>query len=153
MTEQYPKAFGGTVAEVGVPTLSKEDGFRPIVRPGLAVFPKTQFSMFTEEVDVYLSSLDTPRQSFILCGIETHICVQQTALHLLEKGFQVHIVADGVSSSHRADRNTALDALRQAGAFVTSTESVLFELMRDSTHPSFKEMSRVISTPRVDPFE
>lgn len=88
--------------------------------------------------------------SIVLCGIETHVCVQQTTFDLLERGYNVHILADGVSSCNKSDRIIAIDALRQAGAFITSTESVLFELMRDSKHPKFKELSSVIKEERVE---
>jgi len=125
VTEQYPKFFQNTVAELDV---SKAK-----------VFAKTKFSMCTDEVAGYLHRLD--RTTVVLFGIETHVCVQQTTLDLLAMGYTVHIVADGVSSQRAGDRATALQRLQQAGAVVTSTESVLFELLRSKDSPHFKQVS------------
>ena len=89
-------------------------------------------------------------ESVVLFGIETHVCVQQTALDLLEDGISVHIVADGVSSRSPTDRSIALDRLRQSGAFVTTHEAVLFELAGDATHPEFKEVSALVRAQTPD---
>ena len=149
VTEQYPRAFGHTVAELGVPLVEND----PVIQETIAVFPKTKFSMLTETVisqgSPFLPS-NTTDHAVVICGLETHVCVQQTTMDLLEKGYRVHIVADGVSSCHKEDRMMALEALRQAGAFITTTESVLFELMRDSKHPAFKEISGIIKEKRCD---
>lgn len=82
--------------------------------------------------------------SVVLFGIETHVCVQQTALDLLDGGYDVHVVTDGCSSRAPADRAAALDRMKQSGAFLTTHESVIFELLQDSKHPNFKEVSALI---------
>jgi nicotinamidase-related amidase len=80
----------------------------------------------------------------VLAGIETHVCVLQTALDLLANGYQVHVVRDAVSSRHELDHQAALQRLQQAGAIVTTAEAVLFELMERADSPEFKEVSKLI---------
>ncbi|CAL1156403.1 unnamed protein product [Cladocopium goreaui] len=128
VTEQYPKALGHTVSELDVSEAK--------------VFEKTQFSMYTNEFAHYLGGLD--RKDAILFGVETHVCVQQTALDLMDRGIQVHVLADGVSSQRPLDREIALDRLRQAGCYVTTMESVLFELLRSKDAPEFKAISGIV---------
>ncbi|CAJ1374809.1 unnamed protein product [Effrenium voratum] len=128
VSEQYPKALGHTVPEVDVSQAK--------------VFEKTKFSMCTEEFVQHLAVLD--RKAAVIFGVETHVCVQQTALDLLSKGIQVHVLADGCSSQRPMDREVALDRLRQAGCFVTTAESVLFELLRTKDAPEFKLISGLV---------
>mmetsp|Transcript_42182 Transcript_42182/g.78455 ORF Transcript_42182/g.78455 Transcript_42182/m.78455 type:complete len:203 (+) Transcript_42182:60-668(+) len=128
ITEQYPKALGHTVPELDVAKAK--------------VFEKTKFSMCTDEFLSHLQSLG--RRDVVLFGVETHVCVQQTAFDLIERGFQVHVLADGVSSQRPLDRETALHRLRQVGCFVTTAESVLFELLRSKDAPEFKATSACV---------
>ena len=86
----------------------------------------------------------------MLFGIETQVCVQQTALDLLGNGFDVHVIADGVSSRTQVDRLFALERMRQSGVFISTSESVLFELLGDSKHPRFKEVQALIKTSAPD---
>lgn len=83
-------------------------------------------------------------RQIILTGIETHICVQQTALDLLHNNYDVILVEDCVSSRKVSDTNTAINRMCQAGAIITSYEALLFELMETSCHPKFKEISTLI---------
>lgn len=122
-TEQNPRALGATVAELGQPF------------PRL---PKMLFSMLTPELE---AAVDPGRQDFILCGIEAHVCVLQTALDLLARGKTVHVVVDAVSSSRALDRAVALGRLQAAGALLTSAESVLFQLLGSAQHPAFRQVS------------
>lgn len=87
--------------------------------------------------------------SVVLFGIEAHVCVQQTALDLLRMGYDVHVVADGTSSQNESDRAFAFERLRQCGAFITTYESVLFQLLGDAKHPHFKLVQPIFKTPRV----
>jgi len=130
VTEQYPKALKHTCSEIDI------EGFQ--------VFEKTKFSMLTPEVEQHLKTLGEERKTAVLFGIEGHVCVYQTTLDLLERGWQVHLVIDGISSSRSTFRETALERLKTAGAFLTSSECVLFDLMRDTSHPKFKEVSGLI---------
>lgn len=93
---------------------------------------KSRFSMVTPELEALLpksGGLDV-----IIVGIETHICVTQTTLDLLERGHRVYVLVDGVSSINPGERGIALARLRDAGAIVTSSESVLFEILEDAEH-------------------
>merc|ERR1712083_294023 len=103
------------------------------------VFEKTRFSMCTNEFLAHLEGLK--RKAIVVFGVETHVCVQQTALDLLARGYQVHILADGVSSQRAFDREIAIERLRQAGAFITTAETVLFELLRSKDAAEFKHVS------------
>ena len=80
----------------------------------------------------------------VLFGIESHVCVLQTTLDLLERGHDVHIASDGVSSRHLADRHIALQRMRDSGAFISTTESLVFQLLGNSKHPQFKTVQKLI---------
>jgi len=114
-TEQYSKAFGHIIPEIEM----GED---------IPVFEKKKFSMMTEEVTQHFQTLN--KDTVVLFGIETHVCVLQTCLELLERGdVTVHLVHDCVSSQRRFEREMAIERLVRAGAFVNSTEGILFQLM------------------------
>ena len=134
VTEQYPRAFQHTVNEISslLDAATKSDN----------TFEKTLFSMYTEAVKKRIQENGT--KSAILFGIETHVCVQQTTLDLLEEGIDVHIVVDGVSSQRESDRKHALERLRQAGAFLTTAESVAFMLLQNAKNTHFKAVSAAI---------
>lgn len=134
-TEQYPKALGHTVGCLNVDRS--------------AVVAKTGFSMVTDEVKDRLAAHDG-LESVVLFGIETHVCVLQTALDLRGMGLDVHVVADACSSRNHADRMFALDRMRQSGVFVTTAEAVIFELLGNSKHPQFKEVQALIKTVSPD---
>lgn len=135
VTEQYPKGLGSTVPEIDVSNAK--------------VFPKTKFSMVIPEVEDILKG-HPDRKSVILVGIEAQVCIQQTTLDLLEKGYDVHVLADGVSSRTQVDRLFAIERLRGCGAFITTSEAALFELMGDSKHPKFKEIQNLVKTSAPD---
>ncbi|KAF7978343.1 hypothetical protein HWV62_36115 [Athelia sp. TMB] len=99
--------------------------------------------MATPEVLASLSGRTVVPQ-VVLFGIEAHVCVLQTALDLLELGYPVHVLADGVSSCNREEVPFALERIRQAGGLVTTSESVAFQLQRDSNAPNFKAFSAII---------
>ncbi|KAF7666839.1 hypothetical protein LDENG_00089340 [Lucifuga dentata] len=135
LTEQYPKGLGPTVPELGAGDMT--------------AYTKTSFTMITEDVEKQLESLGNPKQA-ILCGIEAHACIACTTFDLIEKGMEVHIVADAVSSRCQTDRLFALSRLKQSGAFLTTTEGVLLQLVQDAKHPNFKEIQRLIANPSPD---
>lgn len=83
-------------------------------------------------------------RQIILCGIESHICVQQTALDLIHAGYEVILVTDCVSSRKASDKEIALRRMEQEGVRLTTYESLLFEIMETSLHPRFKEISKLI---------
>ncbi|CAH1788071.1 unnamed protein product [Owenia fusiformis] len=134
VTEQYPKGLGKTVAELEIDN-------------AVGVFPKTKFTMLIPEVKEAMTSLcGGTLEHIILFGIEAHVCVQQTALDLLSLGYDVHVVADAVSSRSQMDRQFAFERLRQAGAVVTTSEAVLLQLVGDKEHAKFKDIQSLIKT-------
>ncbi|XP_074509503.1 isochorismatase domain-containing protein 2-like isoform X2 [Sebastes fasciatus] len=135
VTEQYPKGLGPTVPELGAADLT------PHV--------KTSFSMMIEEVEKELQALGNPKQA-ILCGVEAHACIACTTFDLLEKGMEVHIVADAVSSRNQTERLFALSRLKQNGAYLTTTEAVMLQLVQDAKHPNFKEIQKLLAHPSPD---
>lgn len=107
---------------------------------------KTLFSMVTPEIDALLPrpADGEPPLDAIIVGIETHICVTQTALDLLDRGHRVYVLVDGVSSMNKEERSIALARLRDAGATVTSSEGVLFEILGDAKRAEFKAVSGLV---------
>lgn len=139
MTEQNPEKLGKTISELEV---SHSAG----------IFAKTKFSMAIPEV---LDILKTSKNidSVVIMGLETHICVEQTALDLLamDKFFEIHILADGVLSRTLGDRKFALKRLQSLGCIVTTSENVIFKLIKDKNHTRFNEIRKLVSAPSVFP--
>ncbi|KAJ5628710.1 Isochorismatase-like protein, partial [Penicillium lividum] len=104
---------------------------------------KTRFSMITPELSAKLP-VESTEMDAIIVGIETHICVTQTTLDLLARGYRVYVVVDGVSSVNPGERKIALERLRDAGAIVTSSESLLFEILGDANHEAFRAVSGLV---------
>jgi nicotinamidase-related amidase len=131
-TQQYTKVFGNTVKDcfASAETLT-----------ATPMFEKKKFSMLTEEVQAHLETFN--KHSFIIVGIEAHVCVQQTCLDLLEQGKDVHVIVDGVSSQQAYDRQIALQRLQQSGAFLTTAQSAAFMLMQSADHEHFKTVSKL----------
>ena len=125
MTEQYLKAFGETYKEI-------VDAYPE----GTNAYEKTIFSMLTDDVKKELNGYK--KSTAVLYGIEAHVCIQQTCLDLLEEGYNVFVLTDCISSSRELERSTAIVRMTQAGAQMTTLESLMFEMMRHSKHPSFK---------------
>ena len=126
ITEQYPRGLGSTIDEI-----KSINDFN--------VIEKTSFSALKTENFPQIKS-----ENVILFGIETHICVYQTALDLLAQNKNVIIIADCSSSRNDFNHNTALIALKQQGAIVESLEMVLFQFLKSSHHPNFKEIQALI---------
>mmetsp|Transcript_27985 Transcript_27985/g.82287 ORF Transcript_27985/g.82287 Transcript_27985/m.82287 type:complete len:223 (-) Transcript_27985:255-923(-) len=152
VTQQYTKVFGPTVSECFADPSDLEKQ-QPI-------FEKKLFSMMTPEVRAHLSSSsdamgssDQRRTSFVLFGIEAHVCVQQTCLDLLEEGMDVHVIVDGVSSQRRLDRDVALRRMERAGAYLTTAQSAAFMLLGSAEHPNFKEVSKLVVNDMKEPNE
>ncbi|KAK3302126.1 Isochorismatase-like protein [Chaetomium strumarium] len=144
VTTQNRARLGDTVAELQ--DLLAAAG--PLVK---ADVDKTRFSMWLPEVasHPHFTSSSSPNTSsssseVAIVGIESHICVTQTALDLLQAGHRVYVLADGVSSSNREEVGVALARLRQAGAVVTTSESWIYECMGDAGIPEFRGMVKVV---------
>ena len=127
VTEQYPRGLGRTVPEVA----EQLDGIEPI--------EKVCFSAAAAD------GFDTGgRDQAIVCGIETHVCVWQTAHDLLDRGLEVHVARDAVSSRTEENREVGLRKMEAAGAAVTSVETALFELLGAAGSDEFKSVQRLI---------
>lgn len=131
VTEQYPEKLGATVA--AITGVLKE--YQPIA--------KKQFSSCTDEVMAALKALPG-RRSVLLCGMEAHVCVQQTALDLLEKGYAVFAVRDAISSRTAENAEIGWRRMMRAGAVPVSVESALFELLQTADRPEFKAVHQLI---------
>ena len=93
---------------------------------------------FAEAVDV------EKRPVMIIAGIESHVCIAQTALDAVNNGFRVFVVADAVSSRKAQDKDTVLPQLRHVGCTVVSAEALLFMLLKTAKHPAFKAISKLV---------
>jgi len=137
-TEQYPKGIGRTVGSVR----------EALARRAAKFIEKAAFSAWSEPaVREELLAIDRPQ--VVIAGIETHVCVQQSALDLRSRDYDVFVCADAVGSRGKVDHKTALDRMRQAGVFVTTIESVLFELCRRCDTAKFKQMLEIVK--QTDP--
>ncbi len=130
VTEQYPRGLGKTVPEVAEHL------------PEYSSVEKTSFSACTPDFNSVLG--DTKRRSVIVTGSETHICVFQTVRDLVEDGFQVYVPRDAVCSRTDENYENALDLMKLAGAVVTNTETVVFDLLKQSGTPQFKAISPLV---------
>mmetsp|Transcript_7829 Transcript_7829/g.11819 ORF Transcript_7829/g.11819 Transcript_7829/m.11819 type:complete len:215 (-) Transcript_7829:56-700(-) len=137
VTEQNQRVFLSTVEELKIGANKSHQA--------IPVFHKQQFSMFTPEVKSHLMKLNEGKKdTVVICGIEAHVCVLQTCLDLLEEGFNVHVVADGISSQRQLDRSIAIRRLQQVGAYITTSESLIFQLLGSADHPKFKLVSALV---------
>ncbi len=132
VTEQYPKGLGRTAEEVLF-----------AFKDGPEVIEKTAFSScgaktFVERLRSYNA------EQIVLCGFETHVCVNQTAHDLLGLGFEVHLLNECTASRYEHDKKAGLAKMLASGVVPSSFEMALFELMRDSTHEKFKEIQALI---------
>lgn len=131
-TEQYPKGLGPT--DVRVQALFPEDR-RPLVKSACSCWRDAGFREVLQR---------TRREHVILTGLETHVCVQQTALDLIRVDYVPFVAADAVGSRTPEDREAAFDRMRQAGAAISTTESLIFELVERCDHPKFKAVLEFI---------
>jgi len=129
VSTQYAKGLGGTVPEIA--------SLLPETEP----IDKQLFSCFGSDVFCsLLKRLPGKRNTLLLCGMETHICVMQTALAALGEGYLVHVASDAVSSRAEWNWKIGLDRMRAAGAVISSTEMMIYEVVRSSGSPAFKEL-------------
>ena len=137
VTEQAPEKLGRTVDEVHscLPSFSH----RPL--------PKHSFSMLTHGTLAELRQHINVDQ-VILCGLETHVCVLQSALDLLSHEYEVHVAADATSSQRESDRSIALNRMMQSGVFVSSSEAILMQLVGGADSETFKPISKLLKKER-----
>lgn len=131
ITEQYPKGLGFTLEEIKT------------ALPNAKYFEKTSFSALNE--DGFKESIKAQnRKQIVIFGIETHICVLQTAFDLLNEGYDVYVVQNACGSRADSDKEAALRRLIHAGAQIVTVEMVLFELLKSSKNPDFKTVQALI---------
>jgi isochorismate hydrolase len=130
-TEQYPKGLGSTHR-----TITEELG---VIKP----FNKMSFSCSGAD-ELFDDFKKKNLSQIVVCGIESHVCVQQTVLDLIENNFQVNLAADAVSSRKEFDYKTALERMNHHGAEVTTTEAILFELLNVCGTDQFKAISKIV---------
>lgn len=128
VTEQYPQGLGSTVDSL---------------KDSALVFEKLAFSALTDSILVD-ELKNTKKTEIVIFGIETHICVYQTAKALLQAGYSVTLVKDASGSRSEVEHQSALDCFRQDGVNIKTTEMILFELLKDAKHPCFKQIQALI---------
>ena len=129
--QQVPEALGPTIPQIAELLC----GDQPI--------NKSSFSCCGDEQ--FIDRLNTlERSNIILCGIETHVCIYQTALDLLAKGKHVTVVADAVSSRTQENKQLALNRMKLKGVDISSVEMTLFELIRTAKHPQFRDIAKLV---------
>ena len=132
-----------------IPTLQVPEKLGPMppeLNAALGEVPTIAKSVFSalREPSFLLALHQAGRKQVILGGIEAHVCVLQTGLDLLDAGYDVHALSDGMFSRTAENHNLALKRLHDAGAVISSVEITLFELIRTSTHPQFRTISKLI---------
>jgi nicotinamidase-related amidase len=145
LSEQYPKGLGPTVPELARRTASAGDGDQA---HGDALVKDT-FSCLRDAGIAEALRATAPRQ-VVVTGIEAHVCVAATALDLLAAGYAVHVPHDAVCSRRARDREWALHRMAAAGAVITSTESVLFEMVERCGTDEFRSIAALVKTIPVD---
>jgi nicotinamidase-related amidase len=127
VTQQYPKGLGATVPELA----EHLDGIEPVDKVCFSAAAAEGFDL-------------QGRDQALICGIESHVCVSQTAHDLLDRGVQVHVARDAVSSRTEENRELGLHKMESAGAIVTSVETALFELLGAAGTDEFKQVQALV---------
>lgn len=134
VTEQNPKGFGNTIPDIDLLSLG------PLL---VATIAKELYSMMTPEVRAVLHKRPQIK-SVVLFGVESQVCVLQSALDFIEAGYNVHVIVDGVSSSNKEVIPFALARIRQSGGYITTSESAAFQLQRAIFIPDYGEAYSLI---------
>lgn len=130
VTEQYPKGLGHTVDSISLGNNQE-------------IIEKIHFDCFGCDKFVERINVIKPK-SLVLFGIESHVCVLKTCLSAISNGYDVHIVADAVSSRTLENKIIAIERMRQSGAFIVSTEMILFQLIDQAGTDEFKEINKLV---------
>jgi nicotinamidase-related amidase len=129
--QQCPDALGPTITEIA----QLLDDIEPINKSAFSCSGDEKFNAKLK---------DLARKQVLLCGIETHVCIYQTAVDLLRQGFNVNVIADAVSSRVLENKQIAINRLAAEGADISCTETVLFELLKTAEHPKFRQIAKLI---------
>ncbi|XP_039954798.1 isochorismatase domain-containing protein 1-like [Bactrocera tryoni] len=138
VSEQFPEKLGKTVPDLDISHAA-------------AIISKTQFSMLVPELENKIKTIYGEKPcDIVLYGLESHVCIEQTAIDFLSCGINVYIVADCCTSRLNQDRDLALDRLREAGCVITTSESIIFNLLRDKNNPKFNVIRKLVNPPSLD---
>ena len=132
VSEQYPKGLGSTI-----------EPLKNALGENVKYFEKTAFSVLNEE-EIAKTIQASGKKHIILCGIEAHICVYQTAIDLISKGYEVTLVKDASASRNKFEFKTGVELMKQNGVKISCVEIVLFELLKTAKNPNFKEVQALI---------
>lgn len=132
VTEQYPKGLGPTIEDIKE---SVGEGFSPVEKVVFSCARSPEFESVINDLD---------RKSVLLCGVETHVCVLQTAIDMVNKGYTVYVPADAVISRRELDWEKGINMIEKAGAIVGTTESFLFQLLETAGTDEFKQISKLV---------
>ena len=132
VTEQYPKGLGSTV-----------ECLKTVFDENVSVFEKCSFSALDEE-EIFDMVKSLNKHQIVIFGIESHICVSQTVNALIELGYDVSLISDACGSRQENEHLAGIDRMREDGAHILTTEIALFEWLRTSKHPHFKELQNLI---------
>jgi len=128
VTEQYSKGLGKTLG----PIQKELKNYKPIEKIAFNCFEEKKFK------------INKKIKNLVICGIESHVCVTQTALAAIEKGYNVYLVKDDISSRKKSDYKIALERAKQEGAKITSTEMIIFQLLKKAGTKEFKNTIKII---------
>ena len=131
LTEQYPEGLGKTIPQI-------REIFSEVSPISKMTFDCSNNKNFMEKIN------GLNRKQVLLCGIETHVCIYQTAIGLRDAGYEVQVVADSVSSRTEGNKEIALQRMRDSGVGITSVETVLFELLKTAEGRKFKEILKLV---------
>jgi nicotinamidase-related amidase len=131
VTEQTPQKLDQTIPQIA----AELDGIKPIAKESFSSWADVHFREQLEALS---------RRHVVLLGIEGHVCVYQTALDLISNSYNIYLFADAVSSRTKENRDIGLAAMKNAGAHLTSTEMVLFELLRTAADPKSKDIFKIV---------
>lgn len=132
ITEQYPKGLGATINDI-----------KEIVNNNAKFYEKTSFSAL-ENTELENDIINNNKKQIIIFGIETHICVSQTAIALKEKGYDVTLIQDASGSRTEFEHNAGIERMKEFGVHIITTEIALFEWLKSSKHTKFKEVQALI---------
>lgn len=132
VSEQYPQGLGHTAAELNA-----------VLSPATPVIEKSSFGC-CDEPNIMAQFHRLGRRQIMICGLETHICVNQTVTRLLEEGYQVYLIEDALGSRTVENYQIGLRKMTQLGAISSCTEMALFELLRGADHPQFKTIQQLV---------
>ncbi len=132
VTEQYPKGLGSTIPEIKD---AIGDGFKPIEKLVFSCARSPEFKSALKEKG---------REEVLICGIETHVCVLQTVLDLINQGYKVHVPADAVTSRKELDWEIGIKLIERAGGIVGTTETFVFQLLERAGTEEFKKISKLL---------